>query len=81
MQLDRIRIGVAHLGDFLALDDGLPFLHQQLAVVGVHAQIHLVVLDDHELAVTADAIAAIKHLAGRAGDHRLTRSCRQYRCL
>ena len=38
MELDLVGVGVAHLGDLLALRDVLPFLHQQLVVVGVDAE-------------------------------------------
>ena len=55
MQHHLVGVGVAHLGDLLALRDLLAFLHQDLAVVRVRRQPRRVVLDDDELAVAADA--------------------------
>src|SRR3970282_421457 len=54
----------------------LPFLHQHLVVVGVGAEVGLVVLDDDELAIAAQTAAAVHHLARGAGGDRLAEFAR-----
>ena len=53
---------------FWPLRDLLAFLHQDLAVVRVRGQVRLVVLDDDELAVAAQAGAGVDDLARGARD-------------
>src|SRR5450756_688675 len=71
MKLDFAGIGVAHLGDLLSARDALPFFHQHFIVMRVSTEISLIVLDDDQLAITAQPAAAIYHLAGCAGQNRL----------
>ena len=71
MQFNLISIGVTHLGNLLPLDHVLPFLHQNLLVVRIRTQESLIVLDDHQFAITAQATSAIHHFASCACQHGL----------
>ena len=62
MQLHAVRITAAHLGNFLTLSDALVFLDQQRLVVRVGRQERIVVLEDDQVAVAAQARTGI---AGR----------------
>src|SRR5674476_174762 len=72
MKLYLAGIGLAHECDFLSARDALPFLHQYLVVMRISTEVGIVVLDDDQLAITAQTAAAIDHLAGRAGHDRLS---------
>lgn len=56
-------IGFAHGGDALAAADGLALLNQYSFVVAVGTQVGLVVLDDDEIAITAQAGTDIDNFA------------------
>ena len=71
MQLWRVGIGVAEFRDLLAAHHLLAFLHHDLAVMRVHAVEAVVVLDDDELAVAADARSGVHHAPLRCCDHRI----------
>src|SRR6266705_189185 len=65
MELRLGGIGVADLGDLLALPHVLPFFHEDVAVVAVGGQVGLVVLDDDEPAEAAQSRAAVDAEAGQ----------------
>ena len=58
VQLHLVGVGRAHLGDLLPARHLLAFLHDDVAVVRVRREERVVVLDDDELAVAAQARAA-----------------------
>src|SRR3982074_2607142 len=72
MQLALVGVGVAHLTDLLSLADLLPFLDQNLAVVRVSGKVGVVVLDDDQLAVAAQARSGVNDSTGSTGQYRLT---------
>src|SRR5690606_639748 len=76
VELHAVGIRRSHLGDALAPGDGLPLLHEQLAVVGVDAQKLVVMLDDDELAEAPYPGPAENYAAGGAGEHRLSQLAR-----
>jgi hypothetical protein len=63
MQFDPIGIGFTHLGDLLPPSHLLVFLDQQALVVGVCGQKSVVVLEDDQVAVSAQTCTRIDHLA------------------
>src|SRR6202140_3072527 len=71
MKLDLVGGGVAHLADLLSLADLLPFLDQNLAVVRVSRKVGVVVLDDDQLAVAAQACSRVKDSTGSPGHPRV----------
>ena len=73
MQLHLIGVCTPHLRDLLPTCHVLPFFHEQLAIVCVHAEVGVVVLDDDELAEAAYARAAEDDSPRRACEHRLPR--------
>ena len=74
MQLGRVGVGIAELGDLLAARHLLVLLHEDLAVVGVDAVEVVVVLDDDQLAVAADPGPDVDHPPRGGSHHRGTRS-------
>src|ERR1700681_3000476 len=72
MKLDLVGVGVAHFADLLSLADLLSFLDQNLPVVRVRRKVGVVVLDDDQLAVAAQACSRVNHSTSSAGHHRLT---------
>src|SRR5574343_1502975 len=71
VQLHAVGVAVAHLGDLFAAAHLLVFLDQQLLVVGVSRQVGVVVLEDDQVAIAAQACAGIHHLAVGRGQHRV----------
>src|SRR6185437_12301595 len=76
MQFDPRRARCAHQRDLLPGTDVIAFLHQPLAVVAVGRQERVVVLDDDQLAVTNQAVAAVHHRAWRSGSYWITHVAR-----
>ena len=72
MKLDLVGVGIAHLADLLSLADVLSFLHQNLPVVRIRREVGVVVLDDDQLAVAAQACSRVNDSTGGARQHRLT---------
>jgi hypothetical protein len=72
MQLDTVRVGIAHLGNFLATPYRLIFLDQQSLVVGVGRQKRVVVLEDDQVAITTQTRACVHHTSVCCGQHRVT---------
>jgi hypothetical protein len=56
---------------FCPFFDALTFLDQHILVVRVGREIGIVVLDDHQLAIAAQAGAAIDDLAAAGGQHAI----------
>src|ERR1700712_1839121 len=73
MQLDRIGIRIAHLGNYLALADTLPFLDHDAAVMRVGGQQAVIVLHNNEITITPDTAARIHHFACAGGNNLLSR--------
>src|SRR5450631_2573770 len=71
MQFYLVGVGIAHLADFLPFAYLLPFLDQNLAVVRVRGKERVVVLDDDQLAVAAQARSGVHDPARSAGQNRL----------
>src|SRR5690606_15073141 len=72
MQLDCIRIRVAHFGNFLSFCYRLSFLDRNRLVMRIRRQQGTGVLDDDQIAVTTNTTAGIHHLAGPCGQYRLS---------
>ena len=53
VQLDLIGIRISHFGNLLSLCDGLPFFDQNGLIMRVRRQIRSIVLDDHQLPISA----------------------------
>jgi len=73
VELDTVCVGVAHLGNLLALAHGLVFLDQQRLVVGIGREEGVVVLQDHQVAIAAQACAGVDHAAIGSSQHGLAR--------
>ena len=71
MQLNLIRVGAAHVSNALPLAHCLAFLHQQIVVMRVNAQVIGVVPYHHQLAEPAFARATEYHTPARARVHCL----------
>ena len=71
MQLHTIGVGFSHGGNWLAFFHRLALLDQQLAVVRIHRQQGVVVFDQHQVAIAAQAGTRIHDLAIGAGVHRV----------
>src|SRR6185312_8218338 len=69
VKFDARRAARAHQRDFLPGIDSIAFLHKPLAVVAVSGKIRVVVLDDDQLAVTDQPVAAVHHGAGGGRAH------------
>lgn len=61
MQLDPVRPAVTHLGDRLACLDLIALLDQQATIVGIGAQIGLIVLDDNHVTVTDQSASGVNN--------------------
>ena len=72
MELDAVRVGIAHLSNFLATPYRLIFLDQQSLVVGVGRQKRVVVLEDDQVAITTQTRACVHHTSVCCGQHRVT---------
>ena len=70
--LFAIRVARSHLGNRLAGLHAIAFLDQTLAVVTVRRQERRVVLDDDELAVADQTVAAVHDRSIGGGTHRRT---------
>src|SRR5438105_14758448 len=72
MQLHAVGVARAHLRDFLSLAHRLVFLHQQGLVVRVRGQIRVVVLEDDQVAVAAQARACVDDTPVGGRQHGIT---------
>ena len=77
VQLHAVGVGRAHLGDLLAALDGLVVLDQQRLVVRVGGEVGRVVLEDHQVAVAAQAGAGVDDAAVGGGEAPDRRPCRR----
>ena len=64
MQFDLLGIGASHLGNLLTLGHALTFLYQKLLIVCISTQVGFVVLDDDQLAITAQSATATQNVSG-----------------
>ena len=71
VQLSAVGIAVTHAGDGLAAFNGLAFAYRQALVVAVSSQEGAVVLDDHQIAVAAQAGTGIHHFTVGGRYYRL----------
>src|SRR5690349_936444 len=70
MQLHRVGVGIAHLGDDLTLGHVIAFFHDDRAVMGIGRQQAVAVLDDDEVTITSNAATSVHYFA-RARRHDL----------
>ena len=73
MKLNQIRIRTSHLTDFLSFRYCLPLLHQYLVVVGIGAEIGIVMFDNDQLAVATQSCAAVYNFSGGGSGNRFAR--------
>lgn len=73
MQLGSIRAAASELCNNLPGFYILPFLHQNLAVVGVSTEIVLVVIDDNQITVTQQSTARVYHVTTGGGFYSIPR--------
>lgn len=69
MQLHAIGVAVSHFGNLLSFLHSLVFLHQDRLVVRVGGEIRIVVLENDQVAVTAQTGACIDHSAIASSQH------------
>src|SRR5690606_26404919 len=77
----RAGIGPSHFRDLLPPRHALSFLHQDLVVVRIGAEIDAVVLYDDELAIATQSGAAVHHFACGGSRHGLARTARDIDAL
>ena len=72
MQLDAVGIAAAHFGNLLPFAHRLVFFHQQHLVVCVSGQVRIVVLQDDQVAITAQTRPDIDHTTIGCSKHGIT---------
>ena len=72
MQHGSFRTAAPQLCDHLSGVNVLPFLHQNLPVVGVSTQIVLVMIHDNEVTVTKQPVTGVDHISSGRRFHSIT---------
>src|SRR5688500_11225872 len=73
VKLYEVTVRISHFSDFLSFGHCLSLFHQKFIVMGVSAEVRVVMFDNDHLAIAAQPLAAVNHFARSGCSHRLSR--------